>query len=67
MGFGPKPPRRQMIAALAPGLLGVRASHHVNGLKPLCIGACVAVGVDDALVFLPILVRIDKAHLESMR
>ena len=67
MGFRPKATHGQMIAPLTPSLFGARAGHHVDGLEARSILGAVAIGIDDPLILLPILVRIDKADLQRMR
>ena len=66
MGFGTKLADRQMITSLPPGLLGVRATHHINGFEAVCICRRIAVRINDPFVFLPVFVGIDEADLECM-
>ena len=66
MGFRAEFADGKVIATLSPCLFGAGAAHHVDGFKPLCVVSAISVGIDDALVLLPFLVRVDEADLEGV-
>ena len=66
MGFWAELADGKMIATLTPCLFWAGTTHHVDGFKPLGVISAISVGIDDALVLLPFLVRVDEPDLEGV-